>query len=158
MTVIFTDISGKHVTQVTSCGWYYNIFQNCPEISVNITVIPVENWKKANVVRISLVENILIECYFCQTFPRFCTQLKILISRPLPHALYNFIQLSIPKEVKREKQNLWENNFILKKHITNEGTIFTVRKMTSNVMTSYQERMQTTVHFSSKHLIPCKRE
>ena len=43
MTVIFTDISGKHVTQVTSCGQYYNIFQNCPEISVNITVIPVEN-------------------------------------------------------------------------------------------------------------------
>ena len=43
MAVILTDISGKHVTEVTSCGRYYNIFQNCPEISVDITVIPVEN-------------------------------------------------------------------------------------------------------------------
>ena len=46
MTVIFTGISGKDVTEVTSWGRYYNIFQNCPEISVNITVIPVENLKK----------------------------------------------------------------------------------------------------------------
>ena len=41
-------------------------------LSVIITVILIENWKKP----ISIAWNIFIQCYFCYIFPYFCIQLK----------------------------------------------------------------------------------